>query len=384
MTKKETDNLMKTIDGIRAIEDDDDAESNGFSIVSKQHQKRAYNVLTQKRAPNHLAYISRPPPPLGSAADFRYAYPENAGEGIEGYWLDHYGPVTSDDKEFSTHNIIKGNIRALDPAGTIWDLTNTGTPGHVLGSMSAIAGLRFGVAKKGSLMVIQTRPKVSSILDGLRAVRTHLVQRQGAWQEVRGYTVIGLVWSIYHDDGDGEATYNANSEAAKALIGDLINNFQAVVVCPTGNANPQNGLPLSSEMIGWPARWASDSLPIIAVGGIDMETGTSSPWSMTGPAMTVSAPMSGMVHGGDDIGVISISGTCVSTSITMGLIMDFLSRDEVRTRLNLGENQIPNPSLSVARKIRDYLVQKAYVRAPDGVKCVWNGLWPAHPDWRSE
>lgn len=172
MTDKQEENLKATVVGIRIVIKDEILVMNEPPMAAKRIQKRAGKVLIQDDAPPHLEYISTPPPDTNSNPSygytsstspslsnppdetaFRYAYLEDAGKNINGYWIDLYGRLDANTDEFTTHNIIEGNIRALRPAGSEWDGSDYGKPGHMLAAISLIAGFKFGVAKKSKLML---------------------------------------------------------------------------------------------------------------------------------------------------------------------------------------------------------------------------------------
>lgn len=62
-----------------------------------------------------------------------------------------------------------------------------------------------------------------------------------------------------------------------------------------------------------------------------------------------------------------------------GAVADYLSRDYVRQHLNFAENEgvAPPPGglkFSVAMKMKNYLVYKAWRRKEGGPLCIWNGI----------
>lgn len=403
LTDEQAGDLKATVEGISDIVNDEAVFMNDSPtaakrvqkrmekavIQDKRIQKRVEKVVIQDKAPPHLEYISTPPsdsdtnpsygytspdpPSIRNPPDFdasRFAYLENAGEGIRGYWIDYYGPENPDDTEYTTHNIIRGNIRALQPAGLEWNGEDYGKPGHMLGAISLIAGLQFGVAKKASLILTQVVPYTSSFLDALIKIKADLRRERFSSHEVRGYTVVGT--GIRAD----EQIHISIRLEARELIQELINEFQVVFIAAAGNSET---VPYS-QIDSWPAIWASEDLPIIVAGGVDLETGKSNPSSLTGPAMTVSAPYWTFNKKGS-LGIFYSSGTCDSAALTTGLVMSYLSSSAVRDVLNLAENALPNPSRSVAEKIRAYTVQMAYARPPGGVRVIWNGLSSTVPNY---
>lgn len=58
----------------------------------------------------------------------------------------------------------------------------------------------------------------------------------------------------------------------------------------------------------------------------------------------------------------------------MGLIMDYMSRRDVRDELTLYDNELQSAEKSTALKMRDYTVGKAYPRVAGGPRVIWNGL----------
>lgn len=371
LTEKQIKDIEKNTAGIKAIVDDNAATISSFSAIRQMH-KRAGNVVIEDFPPEHLAYISTPP---GSKTRTRFAYLENAGAGITGYWIDQTTAITSDDGEFSTHNVIKGNLNALAPAEADFEPEDERLATHAPCMASLAAGAKYGVARKASLIMVQAALRDSSFLDALQKIRAHLQQEQLDGHEVRGYTVIGTT-NVHPRRPD-----RVNESKAEEAMKELINEFQVVFVAATGNAIMVNGLPFRSEIDRWPAIWASKpDLPMITVGAIDMKDGKSTIYSLKGPARTVSAPGSVWCNAGTKYGERPSMGTSNSAALAFGQILDYLSRDYVRAHLNLQENVNRNPSTSVGQKLRKYMVQKAYPRAVGDARVIWNGLWPDRPE----
>lgn len=72
-------------------------------------------------------------------------------------------------------------------------------------------------------------------------------------------------------------------------------------------------------------------------------------------------------------------GTSGATAMVAGAVADYLSRGYVREHLNLAQNEgvAPPPGglkFSVAMKMKDYLLYKAWRRAREGPLCIWNGI----------
>ena len=390
LTDKQAEKLKATMEGIEDIVNDEALIMSESPMTAKKIQKRSKRAVIQDDAPPHLEFISTPPPDSESDSNpvysysaskppdasnvpafssFRYAYLEDAGRFILGYWIDLYSFARATDVEFTTNSIIQGTLKALQPAGYEWGGSDYGLPGHMLGAISLIAGLKFGVAKKARVTLVEVVPHASSFLDALIKIKKSLNSKNEQFQRVKGYTVVGTGYG-------GRATVDESIKiAVKMLIQELIDDYQIVFVTAAGNDEI-----LYSQMKTWPAIWASDDFPIITVAGIDIENGKRSSRSSFGPAVTVSAP-SWVVHSRGSLGLFYSSGTCNSAALTMGLAMSYLSDPSVRDVLNLAENALPNPSVSVTRKIRDYIVQMAYPRPPGGVRAIWNGLSSADPEY---
>lgn len=247
LTDEEVKELKTTVVGIKFIANDGALEMEGSSMAAKMIQKRAGNVVIQTGAPPHLEYISTPPysdfrngftatdtPSIDNPPDqnSRYTYLDNAGEGIQGYWIDLYGPSFSNNAEFMTGEIIRNVLKALQPVGDRWDgINDYGKPGHALGMISLIAGHHFGVAKKGTVKLVQVVLRIASFLDALKQIRSELKASQGPRQRTRGYTVIGTGLTRAMDDIQ-ELLLNLE---VKKIILELINDFQAVIVTVAGN-----------------------------------------------------------------------------------------------------------------------------------------------------
>lgn len=350
--------------GVEAIVPDTPCTSNSFSKVHKNHKKtQGDKIVVDRQAPEHLAHISTPP--ASQNYDQKYARFENAGEGIIGYIVDTGSRLDNDD--ITTHHICTAVIYSSRVDQKMSGDENE----HGLCMMSLTGGARYGVIKKANLIMVKINlDYTSSFYDAFIEIMNHLDARQAGWKHVRGYTVIAT--SI------GSSRSPINEHKAELLFRELIHYYQVVIITSSGNVRDE---PHYSEINTWPAILAlKPGLPIITVGAVDITNGETYPWSRGGSALTLAGPGSGWCAHGSGQGSIYADGTSFSAAIVAGEVIDVLWRKYLRAHLNLQENALPNPQTSVAQKVRDYLLSKAYVRGSGDVKSIWNGLWPDDPE----
>ena len=187
LTEEQIEDHEKNTAGIKAIVDDHLAIISRLSEIPQMY-KRVENVVVEDFPLEHRAYISSPP---DSETQTCFACSENAGAGITGYWIDRTTATTSNDGEFSTHNVITGSLNDLALAEDNFEPEDERLAAHAPCMASLAVGAKYGVAQKASLIMVQVVLRDNSFLDALPKIRTHLQQERLNGHEMRGYTVVG-------------------------------------------------------------------------------------------------------------------------------------------------------------------------------------------------
>ncbi len=338
--------------------------NNAYSRVRERAKGDVPVVFVESQSTENLAYYSTPPGK--DNPDKSYAHVMGVGDGVEVYWID--STLNLPNPEFRKYNVLKNVYYAEDFDPLEPNIDNSDHGGCML---SVLGGSSLGVVRVSNLNMVKVHLEDSSMLSGLERILTVLEEREGRGEKVKGRTVVGTS-STYPWKFD-----MVNENEAGNLIKEMINRFQAVFVASSGNTF--DGEDDYSEISGWPALLAEDpTIPVIAVGAVNMADGQIYPWSKGGPGLTITAPGR---YACIQNGVAYYShGTSGAAAMLGGAVADVLSRDYLRNELNLLENEADPPQgPSVAVKVRDYLLRKAYARAPGGPPCIWNGLYYDDP-----
>lgn len=366
---------MRSRDGVLGVEDDLPVELAGETASAQgggfDHESRKRNANGQvrrwrsiKTANTHqlhrrdteivqdplttspsLAFISSAP---GRPVS-HYVYYSAAGGGITVYIVDSGANPTN--SEFSS-GVIKRWIYAYDCAPQESDVH---LDGHGSCVASKVAGVKSGVAKKASLVIVKTMPEMSSVLDAFVKLLNDLRQRQNSGEALPGYNVLNISWTMRFRNGRGGLIIHKLT----TLITKMITQYGLVIVC----ASPAG--PRINDQFEFPSSLA-DYLPIIVVGAADPETGKTYSWSIGDPLMTVTAPAL-VLCAGLEADLMTQTGSSFAVPAVTGLAAYFLSLDDVGPMLRTTAGGIP-------RAVKNFILKTAYVRPGARDKAIWNGL----------
>lgn len=286
-----------------------------------------------------------------------YAFSSSSGSGIRVYIVDTGLDRSFRNIDFSPQHKLKKSIEwiyALD----VTTQTSDGDPdGHGTCMASKIGGPLFGVAKKSSLIIAKATPSIGSFIDILGRVLS-AVQKRPSFG--RAETVISIAggW-IPPSRGDADAI------AIKTLMEELTIKCQAIVVTHAGAATgPQDNY---GEIAMYPALLAKD-LDIITVGSVQARDGDSYgqvfPWSLSGEALSLSAPGNGYCAGlGSE--VHGAEGSSFAGAVVAGLVAYFLGIPELQAWFRSQKN-LPRAMLGFVKGLsyKRFMAQES----------VWNGL----------
>ena len=323
-------------------------------------RKRDTLIIQQPPVSTDLSFVSDPPNHVGDA----YVYYSAAGEGINVYVIET--GVDALNKEFSS-GVIKGWIHTSSVPRTT---PETDLEGHGTCIASKVAGIKYGVAKKASLIMVKINKVCGSLLEALVRILNDLRRRKKAGEKIAGYNVI----TIQHRTAAGSKVPNLTTALMKSLISAIMEKYAVVIVCAAGNeAREVDSLPSSF----------SPMLPLIVVGGVDPNTGDRTRYSNFGPAVTVSAPSevicaSPLEDGPGGLGgAQQHDGTSFAAAAVAGLVAYFLSLQDVgpmlrRRRAEPGPGPGPPEVMMMVQTIKQYIMDTAYIR-PHGIdKAIWN------------
>lgn len=245
--------------------------------------------------------------------------------------------------------------------------------GHGTCMMSALLGDRFGVAKRAPHVVMTKISENSdSVLDALKKIITLLTQWQVSGHVVAGFTVIHLS-SLWKRSGFLTDT------KLRALIEELVKDFQVVIVVAAGQDKPNKPDYWSADGNVYlvPATYSLD-YDIITVGAVAASPkddpaahGIEYPWSHGGPAVTVHAPGNGRcavdkIHKME--GFEDVTGTSIASAYTAGLVTYFLGLPDLGPHLRSASPNIP-------KAVKEYVQRKAWARnAAEPSPAIWNGI----------
>lgn len=310
---------------------------------SESHIRKRDTLVTQPPpVATDLSFVSNPPNHVGDG----YVYYSAAGEGITVYVIDT--GVDALNKEFSS-GVIKRWIHTSSVPRTEPEMD---LEGHGTCIASKVAGIKYGVAKKASLIIIKVAKVCHSLLEALVSILNDLRRRRKAGENIAGYNVI----TIQQQTGAGRKVSKLTTALMKFLISAIMEKYAVVIVCAAGNdAREVDSLPSSF----------SPKLPLIVVGGVDPDSGDRTMDSNFGPAVTVSAPSEVVCASPLDGSGWAKQGTSFAAPAVAGLVAYFLSSQDVGPMLRR------TPGL-IVQTVKQYIVESAYIR-PDGIdKAIWN------------
>lgn len=333
-----------------------------------QPKKRELRLFKQDPVDQSLSFLSTPPAkpnPWNSQQGGRYAYLENAGEGVQVYVIESgFHPAGS---EYDGKNI--DILPAFDVSSDFEDTPDESNPDHYAScTFSKIAGKQFGVAKAARLTLVKAKPFVASFINALVQLRLHLhaysLKAQGKY--VKGWTVISMAPEFQYELEETN-DFKFMVERMFELISKFTETYGAVVVSSSG---VKTG-PDYQEVFPFPQALAPIT-GVLTVGSVAaagqeperiLQYGQRFPWS--GGEPMVSAPGNGDCMGPDGQVLQNVQGANISVAIIAGLVAYFLSLPNVQVQW-LGSKDF---ALSAARYVSDM----SYERFP-GQESVWNGL----------
>ena len=314
-------------------------------MATHQVQKRdtitVQDLLTTSES---LAFVSSAP---GYPVS-HYVYYSAAGEGITVYVIDSGANPTN--SEFYS-GVIKRWIYAYD---SVPEESDHHIDGHGSCVASKIAGVKSGVAKKASLVIVKAMPEMSSSLDVLVKVLNDLRTRALGGESLPGYNVLNISWGIGFREGEGGLIQHRLTY----LISKMILTYGLVIVCAASKG------PMTRHNFEFPSSLA-DSLPILLVGAADPKSGATFSWSSEDPLVTVTAP--GVVLCAGRKGLVEQTGSSYAAASVSGLAAYFMSLHNVGPMLRKKAGEIP-------QAVKHYIVKIAYIRPGARDRAIWNGL----------
>lgn len=310
---------------------------------SESHIRIRDNLITQRPpVSTDLSFISSPPNHVGDG----YIYYSAAGEGINVYVIDSGADALNND--FSS-GVIK---RWVYTSGVPKTEPEMDVEGHGTCVASKVAGIKYGVAKKASLIMVKIAKVCNSLLEALARILNDLRRREKAGENIAGYNVI----TIQHQTGAGKKVSKLTTALMKILISTIMERYGVVIVCAAGNdAREVDSLPSSF----------SPQLPLIVVGGVDPVTGDRSVESNFGLAVTVSAPGEVVCASPRDGSGWAREGTSFAAPAVAGVVAYFLSLQDVGPMLRKTPGLIP-------QAVKQYIMDSAYIRPDATDKAIWN------------
>lgn len=330
------------------------------SPLEKRGQVRVVEQITQD---DSLRFLSTAP---GKSYSNKYNYFSEAGNEVRVYMID---------KSFKkSPEFADSSIRYLYAVGNgpseTYDLQSQEQAaaqyqdGACVGSK--ILGRSKGVAKRASLVVVETKPHIASFVHALTLIITDI--RESTWPSVgpRGSVVVNI---------RGEYKPTTREErvnivvAMENLFRELVVTIEAVVVVSAGEVP---GDP-SGEIDSYPALFSHDYF-LLTVGAViasasDPNNGQLWPWSKGAHTSRYSARIFAPGDGWcmNDEGVEEwTAGQGISTAIVSGLAAYFLSLPDVG---------IPwREQRYLLKAIYNFFQRIGYQRSDEGPVSVWNGI----------
>lgn len=286
-----------------------------------------------------------------------YAFFSSGGSGVRVYIVDTGLDRSFRNIDFSPQHKVKKSIEWIYALDVATQTTDGDPDGHGTCMASKIGGPIFGVAKRSSFVIAKATPSVGSFIDILGKVLS-AVQKQPLFG--RAETVISIAGGWIPPSRD-----DADAIAIQTLMEELTNKCQAIVVTHAGAATgPQDNY---GEIVMYPALLAKD-LDIIAVGSVQArhgdDYGQSFPWSLSGEALSLSAPGNGYCAGlGSE--VHGAEGASFAGAVVAGLVAYFLGIPELQAWFRQQKN-LPRAMLKYVKGLsyKRFMAQES----------VWNGL----------
>lgn len=290
-----------------------------------------------------------------------YAFFSSSGSGVRVYIVDTGLDRSFRNIDFSPKHKVQKSIEWIYALDVITQTTDSDPAGHGTCMASKIGGPIFGVAKRSSLIIAKTTPSVGSFIDILGKILS-AVQKRPLFG--RAETVISIAGGWIPPSRD-----DADAIAIQTLMEELIKKCQAIVVTHAGAAtSPQDNY---GEIVMYPALLAED-LDIITVGSVQArhgdDYGQTFPWSLSGDALSLSAPGNGYCAGlGPE--VHGVEGSSLAGAVGAGLVAYFLGIPELQAWFRQQTN-LPGA-------MRKYVKGLSYKRFM-AQESVWNGLDARH------
>ena len=227
--------------------------------------------------------------------------------------------------------------------------------------VSKIGGQRFGVFPNGpAFSIVKIGPDLSALFDSLGLVIRDIIRKP--YMKGRAVVHISGQWPIKEINRDA---INLLQQGIKALL-----SLKAMIVAPAGSVD--EGEQMTPNI---PADLAQTTDFIIAGAVVPFETSVNPSWNpawfgqripgtLTGPAVTVSAPGSGFCYA-KGTSVKSYTGSGIAAAVMTGLVAYFLAIPDLHRYF------MAQPDFGLA--VKQYVIAMSYPR--NGlVRAVWNGL----------
>lgn len=227
--------------------------------------------------------------------------------------------------------------------------------------VSKIGGQRFGVFPNGpAFSIVKIGPYLSAFFDSLGLVMRDIIKKP----YLRGRAVIHISgqWPIQEIDRD---TIDVIQQGMEALL-----KLKAMIVAPAGSFDEGEEMTLNI-----PAHLAQ-TMDFITAGAVipiltDLNPSWNPSWfgqripgTLTGPAVTASAPGSGFCYA-KGTSAKSYTGSGIAGAVMTGLVAYFLAIPDLHRYF------MAQPNFALA--VKQYVIAMSYPR--NGlVRAVWNGL----------
>ena len=286
-----------------------------------------------------------------------YAFFSSGGSGVRVYIVDTGLDRSFRNIDFNPQHKLQKSIEWIYALDVATKTTDGDPDGHGTCMASKIGGPFFGVAKRSSLIIAKATPSVGSFIDVLGKVLSAIQKRPFFG---RAETVISIAGGWIPPSRD-----DADAIAIQTLMEELTIKCQAVVVTHAGAAaSPQDNY---GEIVMYPALLAKD-LDIITVGSVQASQGDnygqSFPWSLSGEALSLSAPGNGYCAGlGPE--VHGAEGPSFAGAVVAGLVAYFLGIPELQAWFRIQKN-LPGAMMGFVKGLsyKRFMAQES----------VWNGL----------
>ncbi|MCJ1469198.1 hypothetical protein MMC07_007831 [Pseudocyphellaria aurata] len=332
-------------------QEDDPTEIPVLTAPGAQLKERDEVIVEDFGAKADLRFISTP---KNSELSSAYSYDEKAGE--EATII----AVSSGVDAHSEFVTTAGESSLLEQRILAMDYNRPGDPGGTGTCLiSKMIGRTVGVAKKAKVIVAQTFPSLSSLIDVFVQIANYLIVKLQRGEKVKGYHVMSFMLQWQNTDQEIATRFDE-------ILFLLINFLQLVVVVPAGNDYAEQ----NSDIINWPAT-TERRHNIIVVGAVEVSTGRTYGFSRGGPFLSVNAPGLGRCADArisDGTSYKLRRGTDVSAAMVTGLISYLLSLDGIGPMLR------EHPSI-IPFVVKDFIMKRAsYKRLDDDVPAIWNLL----------